>query len=225
VGSPGPLTRPACRPVIDARGMTASASVRRVGPTVGAANFHDRGPLRVLSHLFLTRSNRNARWSRHRRGLSSVRVFSSRTCMEISLGVEVTERNICPRQSAVHGRMLGVVSDATTGDDPMTEHTSGDPNAVDRLVRLDDGDMHVAEEGNPDAPGKSTTPAGKAGYAITAQARRGRCRLGQARREHGDGGRALLGLCGGYGLGRTTARRGGRPGAHRFWPKPGGQDP
>jgi pimeloyl-ACP methyl ester carboxylesterase len=61
---------------------------------------------------------------------------------------------------------------ATTGDDPMTEHTSGDPNAVDRLVRLDDGDIHVAEEGNPDAPGKSTTPAGKAGYAITAQARR-----------------------------------------------------
>ena len=34
----------------------------------------------------------------------------------------------------------------------MTEHTSGDPDADDRFVRLDDGDMHVVEDGKPDAP-------------------------------------------------------------------------
>ena len=34
----------------------------------------------------------------------------------------------------------------------MTEHTSGDPDADDRFVRLDDGDMHVMEDGKPDAP-------------------------------------------------------------------------
>lgn len=148
MGSAGPLTRPACRPAIDARGMTASASVRRVGPTVGAANFHDHGPLRVLSHLFLTRSNRNARWSNH---------------ADQPKSMKLRERNICPRQSAVHGRMLGVVSDATTGDDPMTEHTSGDPNALDRLVRLDDGDTHVVEEGNRDADDAAGESADRSG--------------------------------------------------------------
>src|SRR5215472_4196494 len=39
-----------------------------------------------------------------------------------------------------------------TGDCVMTEHTSGDPDADDRFVRLDDGDMHVVEDGQPDAP-------------------------------------------------------------------------
>jgi len=34
----------------------------------------------------------------------------------------------------------------------MTEHTSRDSNAGDRFVRLDDGDMHVVEDGKPDAP-------------------------------------------------------------------------
>jgi len=34
----------------------------------------------------------------------------------------------------------------------MTEHTSGDPDADDRFVRLDDGDMHVVEDGKPGAP-------------------------------------------------------------------------
>jgi pimeloyl-ACP methyl ester carboxylesterase len=104
--------------------------------------------------------------------------------------------------------MLGVISDATTGDNLMAEHTSGNPNAVDRFVRLDDGDMHVVEEGKPDAPalllihgsaaslvcwdlvvpalagtfrvirvdllgcGKSSTPAGRAGYDIATQAHR-----------------------------------------------------
>ncbi len=34
----------------------------------------------------------------------------------------------------------------------MTEHMSGDPDADDRFVRLDDGDMHVVEDGKPDAP-------------------------------------------------------------------------
>src|SRR5215472_6150193 len=40
-----------------------------------------------------------------------------------------------------------------TGDCVMTEHTSGDPDADDRFVRLDDGDMHVVEDGKPDASG------------------------------------------------------------------------
>jgi pimeloyl-ACP methyl ester carboxylesterase len=34
----------------------------------------------------------------------------------------------------------------------MAKHTSGDPNADDRFGRLDDGDMHVVENGKPDAP-------------------------------------------------------------------------
>lgn len=34
----------------------------------------------------------------------------------------------------------------------MAEHISGDPDAEDRFVRLDDGDMHVAADGKPDAP-------------------------------------------------------------------------
>ncbi len=34
----------------------------------------------------------------------------------------------------------------------MTEHMSGDPDADGRFVRLDDGDMHVVEDGKPDAP-------------------------------------------------------------------------
>jgi pimeloyl-ACP methyl ester carboxylesterase len=34
----------------------------------------------------------------------------------------------------------------------MAEHTAGDPKADDRFVRLHDGDMHVVEDGKPDAP-------------------------------------------------------------------------
>jgi pimeloyl-ACP methyl ester carboxylesterase len=34
----------------------------------------------------------------------------------------------------------------------MTEHLSGDPDAGDRFVRLDDGDMHVVQDGKPGAP-------------------------------------------------------------------------
>jgi pimeloyl-ACP methyl ester carboxylesterase len=34
----------------------------------------------------------------------------------------------------------------------MTEHMSGQPDADDRFVRLDDGDMHVVEDGKPGAP-------------------------------------------------------------------------
>jgi pimeloyl-ACP methyl ester carboxylesterase len=34
----------------------------------------------------------------------------------------------------------------------MAEHMPGDPDADDRFVRLDDGDMHVAEDGDPGAP-------------------------------------------------------------------------
>ena len=34
----------------------------------------------------------------------------------------------------------------------MAEHMPGDPDADDRFVRLDDGDMHVVEDGRPGAP-------------------------------------------------------------------------
>ena len=34
----------------------------------------------------------------------------------------------------------------------MAEHMSGDLDAHDRFVRLDDGDMHVVEDGKPGAP-------------------------------------------------------------------------
>jgi hypothetical protein len=37
----------------------------------------------------------------------------------------------------------------------MTEHLSGDPDTPDRFVQLDDGDMHVVEEGEPDEPASS----------------------------------------------------------------------
>jgi pimeloyl-ACP methyl ester carboxylesterase len=36
--------------------------------------------------------------------------------------------------------------------DAMTHDMSGGPDADGRFVRLDDGDMHVVEDGNPDAP-------------------------------------------------------------------------
>jgi pimeloyl-ACP methyl ester carboxylesterase len=39
-----------------------------------------------------------------------------------------------------------------TGDSAMAEHTPGDPGADGRFVRLDDGDMHVVEDGEPGAP-------------------------------------------------------------------------
>jgi pimeloyl-ACP methyl ester carboxylesterase len=34
----------------------------------------------------------------------------------------------------------------------MAEHMPGDPDAGDQFVRLDDGDMHVVENGRPGAP-------------------------------------------------------------------------
>ena len=34
----------------------------------------------------------------------------------------------------------------------MTEHMSGEPDADDRFVHLDDGDMHVVQDGKPGAP-------------------------------------------------------------------------
>jgi pimeloyl-ACP methyl ester carboxylesterase len=34
----------------------------------------------------------------------------------------------------------------------MAEHMSGDPGADDRFVQLDDGDMHVVQDGEPGAP-------------------------------------------------------------------------
>jgi pimeloyl-ACP methyl ester carboxylesterase len=39
-----------------------------------------------------------------------------------------------------------------TGDSAMAEHMSGDPDAHDGFVRLDDGDMHVMQDGTPGAP-------------------------------------------------------------------------
>jgi pimeloyl-ACP methyl ester carboxylesterase len=39
-----------------------------------------------------------------------------------------------------------------TGDSAMAEHTPGGADAGDRFVRTEDGDMHVAEDGKPDAP-------------------------------------------------------------------------
>jgi pimeloyl-ACP methyl ester carboxylesterase len=38
------------------------------------------------------------------------------------------------------------------GDSAMAEHMPGDPDAGGRFVRLDDGDMHVVEDGRPGAP-------------------------------------------------------------------------
>jgi pimeloyl-ACP methyl ester carboxylesterase len=40
-----------------------------------------------------------------------------------------------------------------TGDSAMAEDMPGDPGAGGRFVRLDDGDMHVVEDGRPGAPG------------------------------------------------------------------------
>jgi pimeloyl-ACP methyl ester carboxylesterase len=40
----------------------------------------------------------------------------------------------------------------TTGDSAMTERLSGDPDAGDRFVRLDEGEMHVVVDGQPGAP-------------------------------------------------------------------------
>jgi hypothetical protein len=34
----------------------------------------------------------------------------------------------------------------------MAENMSGDPDADDRFVRLDNGDMHVVEDGKPGTP-------------------------------------------------------------------------
>src|SRR5262249_60052269 len=43
-------------------------------------------------------------------------------------------------------------SDGMTGDSAMAQYMSGDPDAHDGFVRLDDGDIHVAEDGTPGAP-------------------------------------------------------------------------
>src|SRR5262249_40951400 len=43
-------------------------------------------------------------------------------------------------------------SEGMTGDSAMVEHMSGDPDAHAGFVRLDDGAMHVVEDGPPGAP-------------------------------------------------------------------------
>ena len=48
--------------------------------------------------------------------------------------------------------MLDVMCDTTTETSVIAERTSCDPNAVERFVRVDDVDMHVVENGMPDAP-------------------------------------------------------------------------
>jgi len=47
--------------------------------------------------------------------------------------------------------MLTAVSDSTTGDLAMAQHTSPNADAHGRFVRLGDGDMHVVEDGRPEA--------------------------------------------------------------------------
>jgi pimeloyl-ACP methyl ester carboxylesterase len=47
----------------------------------------------------------------------------------------------------------------------MTEHMSGDPDADDRFVRLDDGDMHVVQDGTPGAPALLLIPGAAASTA------------------------------------------------------------
>jgi pimeloyl-ACP methyl ester carboxylesterase len=48
--------------------------------------------------------------------------------------------------------MLAVTSEWTTGDSAMTQHTSRTADPHGRFVRIDDGDMHVVEDGKPDGP-------------------------------------------------------------------------
>jgi pimeloyl-ACP methyl ester carboxylesterase len=48
--------------------------------------------------------------------------------------------------------MLAVVADITTGDGATAGPGSGGPEAADQFVRLDDGDIHVLQDGNPGAP-------------------------------------------------------------------------
>jgi pimeloyl-ACP methyl ester carboxylesterase len=48
--------------------------------------------------------------------------------------------------------MLQVMSDMTTGASLLAEPTCSDANAVERWVAVDDADMHVVENGKPDAP-------------------------------------------------------------------------
>src|ERR1700722_15088865 len=43
------------------------------------------------------------------------------------------------------------VSEATKGDRPMADTASHEPNTRDTFIRLDDGDMHIVEDGKPGA--------------------------------------------------------------------------
>src|SRR6266571_350128 len=52
----------------------------------------------------------------------------------------------------VRGRFTSQETRRMTGESAMAEHMSGDPDVSDRFVRLDDGDMHVVEDGEPGAP-------------------------------------------------------------------------
>lgn len=45
-----------------------------------------------------------------------------------------------------------MASDATKSDSQMADKTSHEPNTHDRFIRLDDGEMHVVEDGKPGAP-------------------------------------------------------------------------
>jgi pimeloyl-ACP methyl ester carboxylesterase len=48
--------------------------------------------------------------------------------------------------------MLDAMSDITAETSLIAEHPSVDPNSVERVVRVDDVDMRVVENGAPDAP-------------------------------------------------------------------------
>lgn len=81
--------------------------------------------------------------------MTSVRIFSRHRRYVVALTTRAEHL------SKTHGpvlAMLEVMSDMTTGASLLAEHTSGDPHSVDRFVRVDDGDMHVVENGRPDAP-------------------------------------------------------------------------
>jgi pimeloyl-ACP methyl ester carboxylesterase len=48
--------------------------------------------------------------------------------------------------------MLDAMSDMTTDSNLIAERASGDPDSIERYVRVDDVDMRVVENGMPDAP-------------------------------------------------------------------------
>ena len=135
----------------------------------------------------------------------------------------------------------------------MAEDMPGDPGADGRFVGLADGDMHVVEDGRPDAPGMLLihgSAGSTAWWDPVVPALEGACRvirvdlLGHGRSSSPAGGydiptqaRRVGAALDRLGAGRVTvighsmgcmvatARRGGGAGAHRHGPEPGRCDP